>query len=145
MKIRNLILALTAFAAIISCKAPQASEKTIITVKHDTLITKEIHKDSVIHNIFSRDTVVIRENRLTIKYAYKGGSNAFIGGTVLPDTVIKVYRDTLKQTTIIKLQDKPLSAFDQFSKILTLLILIAASVYFGTKYLAPLLKNLMKL
>ena len=137
-----LIIIIASLLGLFGCKAPQATTKTIVTVKHDTLITKEIHKDSTIHNIYSRDTVYIKDSKLTIKYFYKGDSNAFIGGTILPDTVVKVYRDTLKQTTIIKLIDKPLSGWDNFCRWLVALALAGGLIYLGIKNFPAILRVL---
>ena len=125
-----------------SCDSVKPITTTIVTVKHDTLVTKEIHKDSTIRNIYSRDTVFIRDSRLTIKYLYKGDSNAFIGGLVASDTVIKVYRDTLKQTTIIKLVDKPLDGWDNFCRWLVALALAGGLIYLGIKNFPAILKVL---
>ncbi len=126
--------------SMVGCKGPEASVKIITTVHHDTLITKEIHKDSVIHNVFSRDTIFMKESRLTVKYVYKGDSNAFIGGTVTPDTVVKI--DTVKstQTTIVKEVEKPLSGFDNFCRWIVIIALSGAALYFGVPALMKVLK-----
>jgi hypothetical protein len=108
---------------------------TIVQVRHDTVYTKEIHKDTVFHNIFSRDTIFLRENHLTIKYLYKGGDSAFLGGVVSRDTLIKV--DTVReiQKIIEKQVDKPKSGFDIFADwavciaIVLLVIFIVLRIY----------------
>jgi hypothetical protein len=120
--------------AFVACKAQQTTKTTVI-VHHDTLVTREIHKDSIIHNIYSKDTVFIHENRLTVKYVYKNDSSAFIGGTVLPDTIIKVHYDTTKVTTVIKEVAKPKTTIEGFCQWFTILALLGLSSYFGVKAL----------
>lgn len=142
MQIKTPIIALILFFALISCKGPQASTQTIVTVKHDTLITKELHRDTIFNNSVSHDTIYLREDRLTIKYLQKTDSSAYLGGTVSPDTVIKVYRDTLRQTTVIKEVDKPLDGWDNFCRWFVGLLLAGGLIYLGIKNFPSILKIL---
>lgn len=125
-----------------SCKAPKETEKTVVTVKHDTLITREIHKDSTIHNIYSLDTVYLKESKLTVKYVYKGDSSAYISGTVQHDTVIKIYRDTLKLKTVIQQVKAPKTGIDWLEFWVTLIVFLIVSAKYGIPWLAKLLKLL---
>lgn len=92
------------------------TRKDSVVVRHDTITTKEVHKDSVISNIYSRDTVYLRENHLEVKYVYKGGDSAYIAGVMAPykiphrDSVI--YRQNIVEKQVIA----PLSGFEQFCK-----------------------------
>lgn len=121
---RNLLFALLAVTAIIGCKGPQESIKTTVVVHHDTLFSKEIHKDSTIHNIYSRDTIYIRDSKLTIKYLYKGDSNAYISGTMLRDTIVRIDSVKSKITTIIKEVAKPKTGFENFCEWIVMIALI---------------------
>ncbi len=121
-----------------------ATAKTITTVHHDTLMTKEIHKDSVINNIYSRDTVYIKEGRETVKYVYENGSKAYISADVKADTIIKIDSVKSKQTTVIQQVKAPLSGFDNFSRWLVIIALCATCLYFGGKMFMPLIKTWLK-
>jgi hypothetical protein len=112
-------------------------DKVTVTVRHDTLISKEIHKDSVINNIYSKDTVYIKEGRETVKYVYEQGSKAYISADVKADTIIKIVTDTVKSRTIIKEVKAPKTGFEIFSEWAIIIILI---VVVGKYIGLPLLK-----
>lgn len=126
------------FSLVVGCKSPQVLTNTSVVVHHDTLFSKEIHKDSTIHNIYSRDTVYIKDSKLTIKYLYKGDSSAYLGGTVLRDTIVKVDSTIVIQKT--KEVAKPLDGFDNFCRWFVMLLLIGGGVYLGIKSLPSILK-----
>jgi hypothetical protein len=123
---------------IIGCKSPKIITATSVVVHHDTLFSKEIHKDSTIHNIYSRDTVYIRDNKLTIKYLYKGDSSAYIGGTVARDTIVKVDSTIVIEKT--KEVAKPLSGFDNFCRWFVILAMVGGLLYLGIKNIPSILK-----
>lgn len=108
-----------------------ATTKTITEYKHDTLITKEVHKDTVFNNIFSKDTIFLHKDKLTIKYVYKGGDSAYIGGKMLPDTLVRI--DTIKaqDRTIIQQVDRPLDGFDNFCRWAVILGIIFVVIRYG--------------
>jgi hypothetical protein len=111
---------------------------TKVIVHHDTLFSKEIHKDSTIHNIYSRDTVYIRDSKLTIKYLYKGDSSAYIDGTVLGDTIVKIDSTIVIQKT--KEVAKPLDGFDNFCRWFVIIAMIGGLLYMGIKSFPDILK-----
>ena len=117
-------------------------DKTTVTVRHDTITTKEVHKDSVIHNIttLSKDTVFIRENHMTIKYLYKGGDSAYLSGVVasykIPHNDTTIY----KNTTIIKEVKTPKTTFEKIEEWFFWIVLsLIAGTIFG-----PMIKKLVK-
>ena len=115
---------------------------THVTVRHDTLISKEIHKDSTIHNIYSRNTVFLKENRLTVKYLYKGGDSAYLGGSVRADTVIKVVADTLRSQTIVKTVIKPKTGWDWLQFWLTMAVLAFVIGKYGGPIILKILQKI---
>lgn len=134
----NLIAYLVILNLFVGCKTPQVITTTSVVVHHDTLFSKEIHKDSTIHNIYSRDTVFIKDSKLTIKYLYKGDSNAYIGGTVLRDTIVKIDSTVVIEKT--KEVAKPLSGFDNFCRWFVILALIGGLLYLGIKNIPSIFK-----
>lgn len=59
-----------------------------ITVR-DTIIVPEVHKDTIF-NYFTKDTVIIREGALTVKYSYNShDSTVFLKGKCDEQTIIK--------------------------------------------------------
>lgn len=138
-------LGLALFFAIFilsGCKAPKATEKTIVMVKHDTVITPVLNRDTIYNNVFSRDTMYLKEKQLTIKYVYRGDSSAYISGTVQHDTVIKIYRDTLKLKTVIQQVKAPKTGIDWLEFWVTLIVFLIVSAKYGIPWLAKLLKLL---
>lgn len=101
-----------------------ATYSVTTTVKHDTLITREYHKDSIIRNIFSKDTVFIKSGKESVKYVYMQGTRGYISARVAPDTVIKI--DTLKSTTrtLVKEVKAPKTGFEIFCEWLVIFALI---------------------
>lgn len=65
-------------------------KKDTLTI-HDTLITREVQKDTVF-NYNQKDTVIIREGKLTVKYFYNRDSTVYISGKCAPDTIIREIR-----------------------------------------------------
>ncbi len=114
--------------------------KVVITVKHDTLITKELHKDSVINNIYSKDTIYIHDGKQLIKYEYMTGSRAYISGTVQPDTVVKVDSIRSRTTTVIQQVKAPKDGWEWLQFWLT----IAVISFVGIKYGGPLVMELLR-
>ncbi len=133
---RNVLFLL--LSLLVACKAPHVITDTKVIVHHDTLFSKEIHKDSTIHNIYSRDTVYIRDSKLTIKYLYKGDSSAYIDGTVLGDTIVKIDSTIVIQKT--KEVAKPLDGFDNFCRWFVIIAMIGGLLYMGIKSFPDILK-----
>jgi hypothetical protein len=128
------------FLIFFACKSVQPSVKVTTVIHRDTIFQKEIHKDTIFNTKETHDTVILKENRLTIKYYQKNDSTAYLSGSVSKDTIIKI--DTVKtiQTTVVKEVAKPKSSWENFSDWFTILALIALASFFGLKYLLPLIK-----
>ena len=59
---------------------------------HDTIITNLVSRDTVF-KYYSRDTVVVREGKLTMKYFYNShDSTVYLNGRCAPDTIIREIR-----------------------------------------------------
>lgn len=56
--------------------------------KKDTIITKEVRKDSIFY-YNQRDTVIISKNNLEIKYIFNKDSTVYITGKCKSDTIIR--------------------------------------------------------
>lgn len=61
--------------------------------KNDTIIdsvfTKESSKDTIFNNYYTRDTVILKENKLTVKYFYNNSdSTVYLSGKCESDTII---------------------------------------------------------
>ena len=68
----------------------QAFTDTLLV--HDTLITKEVKKDTIF-KYFQRDTVIIREGKLTMKYYYQShDSTVYLKGECASDTIVRVVK-----------------------------------------------------
>lgn len=67
---------------------------------HDTLVTTEVKKDTVF-KYFQRDTVIIREGKLTMKYFYnRHDSTVFQWGKCASDTIIKEIKVPYEKASI---------------------------------------------
>ena len=117
-----------------------ATYSVTTTVKHDTLITREYHKDSTIRNIFTRDTVYVKDGKETVKYVYTGGTRGYISAKVAPDTVIKI--DTVKSVnrTLIKEVKAPKTGWEWLEFWLT----IAAITFIVIKYGLPVILTILR-
>lgn len=82
--------------------------KTDTIWRKDTIYTKGESKDSSFF-FYQTDTVVLKQDKLTVKYVFNRDSTVFISGKCDPDTVVKMYA---VQTNSIEL--KPLSWWDNF-------------------------------
>ena len=84
--------------------------KDTVTIR-DTFITKEVSKDTVFNLSNSRDTVVIKQDKLTIKHFYNRQTDSvYLQGKCDADTVVKVikvpydkivYRDETWKTILV--------------------------------------------
>ena len=71
-------------------KKCQLNKDTLLV--HDTIITNLATKDTVF-KYYSRDTVVVREGKLTMKYYYnQHDSTVYLNGRCAPDTIIREIR-----------------------------------------------------
>lgn len=68
-------------------KYPELFVKDTIFIR-DTLITSEVSKDSAFY-FYQKDTVLIKEGKLEIRYILNKDSTVYIQGKCLPDTIIK--------------------------------------------------------
>lgn len=69
-------------------------------VVHDTLITKEVQKDTVF-KYFQRDSIIIREGKLVMKYYYNShDSTVYLNGKCDSDTVVKVIKVPYDRTEV---------------------------------------------
>lgn len=96
---RNLILFLAVLTGLYSCSCSYHVRKvkskcgyTSDTIyKHDTTIVDRIEKDTVF-NYYQKDTVIIREGRLTMKYFYNhSDSTVYLNGECDTVRVVKRY------------------------------------------------------
>jgi hypothetical protein len=96
----SLIIAMILIIALSGCSCDyhykRLSKKC--DLKKDTLvvyvteITKSVTKDTVF-KYYSRDTVVVREGKLTMKYFYNShDSTVYLNGKCAPDTIIREIR-----------------------------------------------------
>jgi len=96
----SLIVAMILIIALSGCSCDyhykRLSKKC--DLKKDTLvvyvteITKSVTKDTVF-KYYSRDTVVVREGKLTMKYFYNShDSTVYLNGKCAPDTIIREIR-----------------------------------------------------
>lgn len=73
-------------------KHPELLKTDTIWKEH---ITKEVSKDTVFSHSETRDTVVLRKDKLTVKYFYSKDT-VYLAGRCDPDTVrYPVYRDRI--------------------------------------------------
>jgi hypothetical protein len=57
-------------------------------IKYDTIITDSVSKDTVFRFGVIRDTVVLKEDKLTVKYFYNtSDSTVYLSGKCDPDTI----------------------------------------------------------
>lgn len=68
-------------------KCPKIQDTLIV---HDTLITKEVHKDTIVS--LKKDTVYITKDKLKIKVLRLPGDSIFVDGKCAADTVIKTIK-----------------------------------------------------
>lgn len=74
--------------------------KTDTLTVHDTLVTLEVRKDTVF-KYFQRDTVIVREGKLTMKYFYRQhDSTVYLQGKCDPDTVIREIRVPYEKASV---------------------------------------------
>ena len=103
IKVIALLWAITA----LSC-SPQQRLASLIKhhpelVKHDTIFKvdtfkiKEVRKDTVFYNQVTRDTVIIKQDHLTIKY-FNSRDSIFISGKC--DSIIKIVRVPVEINTV---------------------------------------------
>lgn len=60
-------------------------------VKHDTIVTQSVSTDTIF-NYYTKDTVVIREGKLTMKYFYNShDSTVYLRGECATDTIYREY------------------------------------------------------
>lgn len=62
--------------------------KTDTIFRKDTLYTKGDWKDSVF-NYFQTDTILLKQDKLTIKYFYNHDSTIYLQGKCAPDTIYR--------------------------------------------------------
>lgn len=120
-------------------------QKDSIIIRRDSVKTSEIHKDTVFHSLYSKDTVFIRENHLTIKYLYKGGDSAFIAGQVAQYRIPVKDSTIIREKTIIQQIKEPLSGFDNFCRWIVILSICFGLLYIGGKTVLPLIKAWLKI
>lgn len=71
-----------------------------ILIVHDTVWTVNVQKDTVF-KYYSRDTVVVREGKLTMKYFYNShDSTVYLNGRCAPDTIIREIRVPYEQNKV---------------------------------------------
>lgn len=69
-------------------------------VVHDTIITQTIQKDTVF-KYFTRDTVIVRQKNMTVKYFYNmKDSTVYLNGNCKGDTIIKTVRVPYEKTVV---------------------------------------------
>lgn len=69
---------------------------TIWTI--DSIYTKGVLKDSVF-NYFQTDTILLKQDKLTIKYYYNHDSTIYLQGQCAPDTIYKYYPSEINTIT----------------------------------------------
>jgi len=92
-------------------------------IKHDTIVTLSVTTDTVF-NYFQKDTVIIREGKLTMKYFYNShDSTVFLRGKCDADTIYKEY---VTQINNVSAKETKWGLFKQFitGNLVSLLILI---------------------
>ncbi len=68
--------------------------------KRDTIYTVSVEKDTVF-NYYTKDTVVIREGKLTMKYFYNDhDSTVYLKGKCEADTVYKMYPHVISSVNV---------------------------------------------
>lgn len=89
----------------------------------DTLITKEIHTDTLFKHTVKRDTIVLSKDKLLIKYFYNShDSTVYIQGKCLTDTIVKVIKVPYEKQSIM------LNYFPSWVKWLSLILVITIIV-----------------
>lgn len=89
---------------------------------HDTVITKELHTDTVF-KYYQRDTVVVREGKLVMKYFYNShDSTVYLQGKSISDTIVKVIKVPYEKQSIM------LNYFPKWVKWLSLILVITIIV-----------------
>lgn len=78
-----------------------------VYTRKDTIILPGIRKDSIINNVYTKDTVILKTNQLTTKYVYMGDNKAYINSTVKADTIIR--NDTVRVVKTVTLKTAPLT------------------------------------
>lgn len=69
-------------------KCPHRNDTLVV---HDTLITTQFDRDTTFY-YNQKDTVIIREGKLTVKHFYNRDSTVYIAGKCAPDTIIREIR-----------------------------------------------------
>ena len=78
-------------------KCPKVQDTIIV---HDTLITSNVTTDTIF-KYFQRDTVIVREGKLTMKYFYNShDSTVYLNGRCAPDTIIREIRVPYEQNRV---------------------------------------------
>lgn len=78
-------------------KCPKIQDTLIV---HDTLYIQEVKTDTVF-KYFQRDTVIVREGKLTMKYFYNShDSTVYLNGRCAPDTIIREIRVPYEQNKV---------------------------------------------
>lgn len=77
--------------------------KTDTVFRRDTIVTKSVNTDTIFRTQITKDTVIIRENNLTVKY-YNDGKTTYLKGTC--DT-IRIFREI--PVMVNQVEAKPLS------------------------------------
>jgi hypothetical protein len=92
-------------------------------VLRDTVITKELHTDTLFKHSVRRDTIVLKQDKLLVKYFYNShDSTVYIQGKCLTDTIIKVIKVPYEKTVIT------LDYFPSWVKWLGIILVIAIIV-----------------
>lgn len=69
--------------------------------KKDTIYTKGAAKDSTFH-FYQHDTVVLKQDNLTVKYFFNKDSTIYINGKCKADTIVKMYPIQVNSVSVAK-------------------------------------------
>ena len=109
--LKNLLQTIALLGAIVILSVSCSPQKRLVTliknhpelIKHDTIFkvdtikVGQISKDTIFKNQITRDTVIIKQDRLTIKY-FNSRDSVFISGKC--DTIIKIVRMPIEVNNI---------------------------------------------
>lgn len=109
-------------------KHPELVSNDTITIT-DTIVTSSVKSDTILYNQPTTDTVIIKKEKLTIKY-FNTRDSIFIEGKCDPDTIIKEIPVKVNTINPVKYETKtPTWAYMLLGILLFIIIIIVAKKY----------------
>ena len=105
---------------------------TTVSVLHDTIVTESVNIDTVFSHHYSKDTLIMKDKNLTLKYYYNiRDSTIYLSGKC--DT-ITVYRDVPISVTNINSRQSFFNRIGSWIKWIMIVFVILLTLYLLTKF-----------